>query len=289
MSPASRVSGTWRLRLGEALDSAPVSHSIIGLIALNAAVLGVEASPGPLAPWLPQLVLLDRLLLAVFTLEIALKLIARGRGFFREPWNVFDFAVVGVSLLPATGVLSVLRALRILRALRLVSLVPSMRRVVAALLAALPGMASIVALLVLVLYVAAVMATKLFGRDAPVYFGDLGKSLFTLFQIMTVEGWPDIAREVIAAQPLAWIFFVAYLVMSTFTVLNLFIAVIVNAMQQQVEAEAELAAAGREDALLSELRDIRRELAELRTGRETAGAPGPRAPAADAGPSGAAS
>lgn len=267
MNSPANVPSTWRRRLGDVLDSAPVSHSIIGLIALNAVTLGLEASPGPLAGWVGWLVVLDRILLAVFTLEIALKLIARGRGFFHEPWNVFDFVVVGMALVPATGVLSVLRALRILRALRLVSLVPSMRRVVAALLAALPGMASIVALLVLVLYVAAVMATKLFGRDVPLYFGDLGKSLFTLFQVMTVEGWPDIAREVIAAQPLAWIFFVVYLVMSTFTVLNLFIAVIVNAMQQQVEAEAEVAAAGREDELMRELREIRREVAALREQR----------------------
>ncbi len=176
----------------------------------------------------------DRLVLAVFVVELLLRFFVHRGRFFGDPWRVFDLVVVGIAVVPAGSAFAVLRAVRVLRVLRLVSLVPSMRRVIDALLKALPGMASIVGLLGLVLYVFAVMATKLYGAIAPEFFGSLGASLFTLFQVMTVEGWPDIARGVMAQSPHSWIFFVVYLLVATFMVLNLFIAVVVNAMQSQV-------------------------------------------------------
>jgi voltage-gated sodium channel len=149
-------------------------------------------------------------------------------------------------------------------------MVPSMRRVVAALLGALPGMGSVAALLALIIYVAAVMTTKLFGGAAPEFFGTLGRSLFSLFQVMTVEGWPDIARDVMAIRPAAWIFFVVYLLVSTFAVLNLFIAVVVNAMQEQVVADLRLEEAAQaaeahaeREELLHELRALRDEVRTL--------------------------
>lgn len=270
VSSALPTATSWRSRLAHWLERPAVTHSIVGLIVVNAVVLGVETVPGLSADTLALLHRIDSALLAVFVAELLLKLVAQGGRFFREPWNLFDFVVIGIALVPASEGLAVLRALRILRALRLISMVPSMRKVVTALLAALPGMGSIVALLALVMYVAAVMATKLFHDAAPEYFGTLGASLFTLFQIMTVEGWPDIARQVIAVEPWAWVFFVVYLVTATFTVLNLFIAVIVNAMQEQVEAEhahierIEEADRSRDDAMLAEIRALRAELGELR-------------------------
>ncbi|HZH42743.1 MAG TPA: ion transporter [Lysobacter sp.] len=260
----------WRARLACALERPRVAHAVIALIVVNAIVLGLETVPGLSAGALRLLQAIDQALLVVFVVELALKLVAHGGRFFREQWNVFDFAVIAIALVPASEGLAVLRALRILRALRLISMVPSMRKVVTALLTALPGMGSIVALLALVMYVAAVMATKLFHDAAPEFFGSLGASLFTLFQIMTVEGWPDIARQVIAVEPWAWVFFVVYLVTATFTVLNLFIAVIVNAMQEQVAAEhahidrVEQADRVRDDAMLQEIRALRAELGELR-------------------------
>jgi voltage-gated sodium channel len=167
--------------------------------------------------------------------------------------------------------------------LRLISAVPAMRRVVSGLLAAVPGMASIGALLGLIIYVAAVMATKLFGAITPEYFGDLGTTLFTLFQTMTGEAWPDIAREVMAQAPLAWIFFVIYILISSFAVLNLFIAVIVNGMEQEVtnelmEAENRHAAdeAASDKLILDELRALRAEIAQLRAER-----PAPEQPPAE--------
>jgi voltage-gated sodium channel len=139
--------------------------------------------------------------------------------------------------------------------------------VVSALLAALPGMASIIGLMVLVLYVSAVIATRLYGGIAPDLFGGLGRSLFTLFQVMTVEGWPDIARGVMVHSPYAWIFFVAYLLIATFMVLNLFIAVVVNAMQTQVADELKDDEEAHTVRILEELRALRREVEGLRTAK----------------------
>jgi voltage-gated sodium channel len=245
---------------------------IIWVIVANAVTLGLETSPPVAANFGDLLHVADRVMLTVFVVELVLRLYAAGWRFFTDAWNVFDFLIVGISLLPATGPFSVLRALRVLRVLRLISAVPAMRRVVSGLLAAVPGMASIGALLGLVIYVAAVMATKLFGTISPEYFGNLGTTLFTLFQTMTGEAWPDVAREVMAQAPMAWIFFVVYILISSFAVLNMFIAVIVSGMEKEVtddlvRAEGQHAAdqAASDQQILAELRALRAEIAELRT------------------------
>jgi voltage-gated sodium channel len=244
---------------------------IIWVIVANAVTLGLETSDGVMRGFGGLLHAADRVMLAIFAAELALRLFAYRWRFFRDSWNVFDFLIVAISLVPATGPFSVLRALRVLRVLRLISAVPAMRRVVSGLLAAVPGMASIGALLGLVIYVAAVMGTKLFGDISPTYFGDLGTTLFTLFQTMTGEAWPDIAREVMAVAPLAWIFFVIYILISSFAVLNLFIAVIVSGMEKTVtndlvQAEEQHAAdqAASDQLILAEVRALRREVALLR-------------------------
>jgi voltage-gated sodium channel len=261
--------GSLRRKAAAFVESNAVTYTIIGLIVVNAVILGMETM-NVSAETMKILHLIDHALLGIFVVELLLKLFAYQWRFFKDAWNVFDFIIIGIALVPASEAFSVLRALRIMRALRLISMVPSMRKVVTALLGALPGMGSIVALLILVIYVSAVMATKLFHEAAPEFFGTLGKSLFTLFQIMTVEGWPDIARQVIAIKPWAWIFFVIYLVTATFTVLNLFIAVIVNAMQEQVEEEhkhiddIEAKDSARDSLILEEIRALRAEIAALR-------------------------
>lgn len=244
---------------------------VIVLIVFNAVTLGLETSDRIMASYGGVLHVLDRATLTVFVCELLLRLYSYGWRFFRDPWSIFDTLVIGIALVPASGPLSVLRTLRVLRVLRLVSAVPSMRRVVSGLLAAVPGMASVASLLALVLFVAGVMATKLFGDIAPVYFDDLGTTLFTLFQIMTGEAWPDVAREVMAEAPLAWIFFVIYILVSSFAVLNLFIAVVVSGMEDQMTAdlaeaeERNAQAQARSDALiLEEVRALRAEVAQLR-------------------------
>lgn len=256
-----------RQRVRQLVDTPRFQQFITVVILLNAATLGFETSSALVRDYGELLAAVDRLTLVIFVAELTARIYAHGLRFFRDPWNWFDTIIVGVALVPATGAFAVLRALRILRALRLLSVVPSMRRVVTALLTAVPGMASIAALLALVLYIAAVMATKLFRDSSPEHFGNLGASLFTLFQVMTGEAWSDVARAVMREEPMAWIFFVGYIFITSFIVLNLFIAVTVSAMESQVSREQrehaqEEAAVTRE--VLAEVRQLRDEVAALR-------------------------
>lgn len=249
------------------VESAAFTTTIMVLIVVNAVTLALETSPTVMAAVGPALLAFDKLVLAVFVVELAAKLAVYRWSFFRSGWNIFDLTIVGIALMPASGPLAVLRALRVLRVLRLVSLLPQMRRVVEALVHSLPGMASIAMLMGVVFFVGAVIATKLFGVAHPGYFGTLGDSLFTLFAIMTLEGWADIAREVQATHPQAYLFFVPFIVISVFAVLNLFIAVLTNSMQemQKVElaAEEEIATTNRQ-AIVVELAALREEIRTLR-------------------------
>ena len=262
----------WLGRLQDLIENATTQKLIAVLIALNAVTLGLETSERAMAAAGEVLRVLDRTLLLIFTAEILAKLLIYRTRIHKDPWNVFDILVIGIAWMPATGNLSVLRALRILRVLRLISAVPSMRRVVTALLHAIPGMGSIVALLALVYYVFSVMATKLFGPAFPEWFGTIGASAYSLFQIMTLESWSmGIVRPVMEIFPYAWAFFVPFILVTSFTVLNLFIGIIVDAMQSQHQAEAEEAAVAEDKAraadnaqILEELRALRREVADLK-------------------------
>lgn len=243
-------------------------RAILILIVINAIILGLETYPSVTSSFGGVLSWLDQAILAIFVIEILARLFAQRLSFFRDAWNVFDFFIVAIALIPATGPLQVLRALRILRALRLVTAVPSLKRVVGGLIGALPGMGSVAGLLLLIFYVFAVMATKLFGEDFPNYFGNLTSSIFTLFQIMTLEAWADgIVRPVMEKFPYAWTFFIPYIVVTSFAVLNLFIGIVVSAMQSEHEAEtAENKRLEKEEGLplLEELRALRGEVASLR-------------------------
>lgn len=270
-APAHAAPGL-RARLGTWIESPRVQGVIIALILFNAVTLGLETSARAMASWGGWLMLADRIVLGVFVVELLVKLFAFGPRFFRNPWNVFDLVVVGIALVPAAGPLSVLRALRVLRVLRLISLMPRLRFVVGALLAAVPGIGAIGGLLLLVFYVFAVIATKLFGPDFPEWFGTLGASLYSLFQIMTLESWSmGIVRPVMTVHPWAWAFFVPFILVATFTILNLFIAIIVDTMQkmhaeEKEETEQALRAITHEEAegLAVQIRHLRREVGELR-------------------------
>ncbi len=259
----------WRHRLAALLELPSVQHALIGLILINAVILGMETSPALMADWGTWLNIADKAILAIFVVEIALRLIAHGLRYFRDPWNVFDFSVVVIALLPASGPLAVLRALRVLRVLRLVTLVPSMKRVVGGLLSALPGLGSVTAIIGLIFYVSAVIATKLFGAAFPQWFGSLGESAFTLFQVMTLESWAmGIVRPVMEVFPNAWVFFLIFILASTFTLLNLFIAVIVNAIQQERQGDGQ-------PTVESELTRLHEEISRLREDLARHGGPPP--------------
>jgi voltage-gated sodium channel len=256
-----------RERLRALVDSPRFEQAVIALILLNAVTLGLETSERAMSAAGPLLVALDRVILSIFVLELGLRFYVRGLAFFRDPWRVFDLIVVGVALVPATGNLSILRAFRILRVLRLVGTIPTMRRVVTGLLRAIPGMGSIALLLGLIFYVFSVMATKLFGEAFPEWFGTIGASAYSLFQIMTLESWSmGIVRPVMQVFPHAWLFFVPFIMVTTFAVLNLFVGIIVDAMQSHAleEAHAEREAMLSETGnVLEEVRALRQEVGQL--------------------------
>ncbi len=260
------------------VEARPFTRSIIALIVVNAVLLGLETFPAIMADHGALLIAIDQVILAIFVVEIGLRLFAHGGAFFRDPWSVFDFFVVAIALVPTSEAFSVLRAMRILRVLRLISAFPQLRRVVAGLLGAVPGLGAIAAILVIVLYVFAVMAAKLFGAQYPQWFGDLFSSLFTLFQIMTLEGWAIIAREIGQTHAYAWAFFIIYILIVTFTVLNLFIAVIVEAIQRIEKSEEQKSQAGFDalerkiDALSAKLDELARSSPRQAAMTERAGA-----------------
>ena len=258
------------------LDQRWVTNLVIGVIIFNAILLGLETSKPVMAVAGGVIVALDKACLAFFVIEIFLKLVARGKRFFQSGWNIFDVLIVGAALMPGSQTMSVLRALRIMRELRLSSVVPQMRAVIGALFHALPGMGSIVAVLSLIFYVAAVMATKLFGAAFPDWFGNIGASMYSLFQVMTLESWSmGIVRPVMEVYPAAWAFFVPFIVITSFSVLNLFIALIVNSMQSlqaetkdTLRAEAVVAHDERE-LLLQRIETLTGEVRQLRASIRT--------------------
>lgn len=250
------------------LESNKFQNFIVAVIVINAITLGLETSTTLMEQAGSVLVFLDSAALLIFIVELVLKLVVYKTKFFRNGWNIFDFLIVAITLVPASEGMSVLRSLRVLRVLRLVSLMPSMRKVVDALLRAIPGMSSVLALLLLVFYVAAVMATKLFGSSFPEWFGSVGKSFYTLFQVMTLESWSmGVARPVMELFPMSWIFFVIFILLTTFAVLNLFIAIIVDAMnstEHEEQEETRELVSDEHQEVMAELRALRAEVEALR-------------------------
>ncbi len=253
------------------VESNRFQNFITAVIAINAIILGLETSPTVMNAMGSVLHVLDQVAVAIFVIELVMKLALYRLAFFKRAWNIFDFTIVAITLMPAGQGVSVLRALRILRAFRLISTVPSMRKVVEALMRAIPGMISVLTLLSLVFYVSAVMATKLFGEGFPDWFGTIGESLYSLFQIMTLESWSmGIVRPVMESYPLAWLFFVPFILVTTFAVLNLFIAIVVDAMSTHVDVEETQTRDVIEldhQEIMTELRALRSEMSKLANAR----------------------
>ncbi len=213
---------------------------IIGLIVLNAITLGMSASAYMQENFGSALYIFDSVALGIFTIELVLKILALRHRFFKSGWNLFDLFIVGIAYIPAVGPLSVLRSLRILRVMRLISAIPRLRAIVKSLALSLPSIGWISFLLFLVFYIFAVIATLLFGKVFPEWFSTLGESYYTLFQVLTLESWSmGIVRPVMEKFPYAWLFFVPFILLTSFVVLNVFIAVIVGSMSE-VRAEEKL-------------------------------------------------
>jgi len=241
------------------------------LIVINAVTLGLETDKWVTTHFGGVLYALDNMILFVFTAELAMKFYGYRWHFFRSGWNIFDLFIVIISWLPSAGPFAILRALRILRILRLLSVVPALRRVISAIGHSIPGMISVIGVLALVFYISAVLTTKLFGQHPDPHmqewFGSVGASAYTLFQIMTLESWSmGIVRPTMEIFPYSWVFFVPFIIVTSFAVLNLFIGIIVDSMQSVHEtAEAVTDAIDQEEARIHERFDaLQAELSELK-------------------------
>lgn len=253
---------------------------ILLCILANAAILGYDAHFGETNPYHALIEQWNMYFLFIFTAELVFEFFAQGpRRYFASGWNIFDLIVVGLSYIAVSPAISALRTLRVVRVFRLVSAVPQMRRVVEALFGAMPGIMASFAILAIVFYIAAVMGTTLF-HDAP-GFRNLGESALTLFALSQFDGWGDLVTRLDADYPFAWIFILGFTLIAAFAVLNLFVGVIVEAVQQapqeeikdeleEVQEEVEEIQEKQDDAavvqqrILDELRALRVEIAALR-------------------------
>ncbi len=220
-------------KLRRFFESRSFQSLITTIIVINSVLIGLETSDYVLSKFGAIVDLLDIVILSLFTLEILLKIYVYRFRFFTDGWNNFDFIIIVMSLLPAAGSFSVFRALRIVRTLRLLKSVPKLRLIIESLVKSLPSIGWIVVLLSIVFYVYSVVGVNIFGEAYPLYFGDMSKAVFTLFQIMTLESWSSgIARPVMDGVPFSGLYFVSFILMATYTTLNIFIAIVVNTMNE---------------------------------------------------------
>lgn len=258
-----------RSRIAKFIHGKYFSNFITALILLNAVTLGLETNQRIMASHDHLLHLIDHVILWIFVAEVSLRIAVFRGFFFKSGWNIFDLLIVTLSLIPAAGPLAIVRTLRILRVLRLISVVPKMRKVVTALFSAIPGMTSVMSVLLVIFYVAAVMTTQIFGKidDAGMQamYGTIGDSMFTLFQLMTMDGWSDeIAHPTMVFFPNSWWFFILFIIITSFAVLNLFIGIIVDALN--IMHDEELAEDMEKDHSeeMSAIKELKDEIAMLR-------------------------
>ena len=243
------------------LEKTIVRNGLIAVILFNALLLGLETSTSVMSQFGEVIKVLDTVCLCIFIVELLLKLFAYRITFFKSGWNIFDFLIVVISLAPNAQIFSVLRALRIFRVLRVVSAAPRLRRVVEGFITALPGMASVFLLMAIIFYIGAVITTRLFGASFPQWFGSLGLSAYSLFQIMTLESWSmGIVRPVMEVYPFAWVFFVPFIMVTTFAVVNLIVGLIVNSMQDAHQEEENERTDVHREEVVQRLRNIEEKL-----------------------------
>ncbi len=241
---------------------------IIAFILINGAILGMETSPSLVAQLGGLLYLGNRVILGIFILEAVLKMIAVAPQidrYFRDGWNVFDFSVIVFSLIPATGDFAMIaRLARLLRVVRLVSTIPELRLIVSTLLRSIPSMMHVMTLMSVIFYIYAITGYQLFHEHDPTHWRSLGIALLTLFRVVTLEDWTDVMYTAMDFHPMAWLFFVSFVVLGTFVVINLFIAVVINNLDEaKAERLAELQGPVTQDEILKDLRETQKALQRL--------------------------
>ncbi|OCL87698.1 Ion transport protein [Aliarcobacter thereius] len=248
-------------RIKSFVESSFFTKLIIYLIVLNGITMGLETSKSFIESFGTYSSIFNKIVISVFTIEIILRIYVYRVSFFKDSWSLFDFFVVTISLIPASQGFEILRVLRVLRLFRLITAVPQMRKIVTALISVIPGMLSVIGLMTLFFYIFAIMATQLFAEKFPEWFGTLGESFYTLFQIMTLESWSmGIVRPVMEIYPYSWLFFVPFIFIVTFVMINLVVAIIVDAMAILNKEE--------EKNIIGEIQDhdnnLNKEIVELR-------------------------
>ncbi len=240
---------------------------IMLLIILNGITMGIETSKEYASKYAVFFEIFNTFVMTTFTIEIILRIYVHKTAFMKDPWSVFDFVIVAMSLVPTSAGFEIFRILRVLRLFRLMTVVPQMRKIISALLSVIPGIASIAALLSLFFYIFGIMATQLYGDNFPQWFGTLGESFYSLFQIMTLESWSmGIVRPIMEVHPLAWVFFVPFIFFATFIIVNLIIAIVVDAMNEMNEEECPTQdVKGSDMHIAQELQSLKTEIAELKT------------------------
>ena len=250
------------------VQSQPFQNFIIVIIILNGITMGLETSKVFMSSYGGFINIFDKIVISIFTVEILMRIYVHRLSFFKDGWSLFDFFIVAISLVPSSAGFEILRILRVLRLFRLITVIPQMRKIVLALVSVIPGMMSIAGLLVLLFYIFAIMSVQLFGETFPAWFGTLGESFYTLFQIMTLESWSmGIARPIMEVHPYAWLFFVPFIFIVTFIMINLIIAIVVDAMNEikdldNKELITEIHTS--EDTTHSEIAQLRNEIQELK-------------------------
>nr|6C1E_A Chain A, Ion transport protein [Aliarcobacter butzleri RM4018]6C1E_B Chain B, Ion transport protein [Aliarcobacter butzleri RM4018] len=256
------------LRITNIVESSFFTKFIIYLIVLNGITMGLETSKTFMQSFGVYTTLFNQIVITIFTIEIILRIYVHRISFFKDPWSLFDFFVVAISLVPTSSGFEILRVLRVLGLFRLVTAVPQMRKIVSALISVIPGMLSVIALMTLFFYIFAIMATQLFGERFPEWFGTLGESFYTLFQVMTLESWSmGIVRPLMEVYPYAWVFFIPFIFVVTFVMINLVVAICVDAMailNQKEEQHIIDEVQSHEDNINNEIIKLREEIVELK-------------------------
>ncbi len=243
------------------IDSKKFQYFITTLIVFNGITMGLETSRELMLSLGGAIEIFNYLVITIFVIEIILRIYIYRLEFFKDPWSIFDFLVVAISVMPISQGFEILRVLRVLRLFRLITVVPQMRKIVSALASVIPGMLSIAGILTLFFYIFAIMATQLFRDEFPQWFGSLGESFYTLFQIMTLESWSmGIVRPIMEVYPLAWIFFIIFIFIATFIMVNLIVAIVVDAMA--VINQGEIPSSS--DDTAQEIHALRGEIAQLK-------------------------
>lgn len=250
--------------------SSAFSNFITGVIIANAVVIGLDTSEVLRETYGTAFKWANIVFLSIYIVEAIIKMIAeapRVHRYFANGWNIFDFTIIVVSLIPATGQLAMLaRLARLLRVLRLISTMPELRLIVATLVRSIPSMANVIMLMSIIFYVYAVAGYHLFHEIDPTHWRSLGIALLSLFRIVTLEDWTDIMYAAMAVEPWAWVYFVSFVVLGTFVVVNLFIAVVINNLDEaKAERLADLTTPPTSDEILQELRQTQEVLTRMRS------------------------